>query len=292
MMKILVTGGRGQLGQALRNETAHSGQIQNIGLTVSFLDHETLDLTDKVKVEDYFASNVFDVVINCAAYTNVDKAETDREGAIRGNVEIVENIASIARKMGTRLIHISTDYVFDGRSMEPYKESDPTNPQSVYGKTKLEGEKRLMDECPDAVIVRTAWLYSSYGRNFYLTMRNKALAGESVRVVNDQTGCPTLADDLASTLLKIATVKEWKPGVYHYSNEGTPTTWHEFTKEIYHLHGADSEAVKPISAEEYGAPAPRPKYSVLDTNKIKEAFGIEIPEWKESLKKTVENGNK
>lgn len=287
-MRILITGGKGQLGQSLKQVLKNRRDIQ-----ASFIDLEELDLTDSKAVESYFQSHYCDVLVNCAAYTAVDRAEEEPERAESINVTGTENIALASKRHGFRIIHISTDYVFDGESQIPYRESDPTAPQSVYGRTKLEGENRLFTHNPQSIVIRTAWLYSLYGRNFFLTMRERALRGEAVRVVDDQTGTPTYAEDLAETILKIADSSEWLPGIYNYSNKGI-TTWYDFTREIYRLHGADPDVlVSRIKTEELNCAARRPKYSLLDKTKIKETFNINVPSWEESLAKTVkENGNK
>ena len=280
-MKLLVTGGKGQLGQSLREI------IRQRNVEAEFIDIEELDLTDKTSLESYFQNQKPDILINCAAYTAVDRAEGEPEKAEAINVKAVENLAIAARKNNFKIIHISTDYVFDGEKKDGYVESDIPNPQTVYGLTKLKGEEKLKEILRDAIIVRTAWLYSNYGRNFFLTMRAKALKEERVNVVGDQTGSPTNADDLASTILNIILSGKWEAGTYHYSNGGK-TTWYEFTREIYRLSGANPDLVSMISSMEYKSAARRPANSLLDKTKIIETFGIEIPYWKDSRRKIIE----
>lgn len=278
MPRLTVTGAKGQLGRSL-----HDLLERKEGISVDYLDIDELDLTDKEAVREHFRHNPADIIINCAAYTNVDKAESEPEKAVAVNVTAVENLAVAARETGAKIIHISTDYVFDGSGKRPYTESDEPNPHTVYGKTKLEGEVLLQRLLPDAIVVRTAWLYSPYGKNFFLTMRSRALKGEPSRVVDDQRGTPTLASDLAETLIAIAISPVWKPGVYNYTGEGE-ATWHDFTREIYRLHSAGENLVAPITSAELDCAAVRPAYSVLDKTKIKKTYGIVIPHWKESLR--------
>lgn len=278
-MQLLITGGDGQLGKSLELQLKNHCNFQ-----ASFIDIEDLDLTDKEAVDSYFRNHSCDILINCAAYTAVDKAETEPEIAKAVNAGVVRNIADAAIRNNFKVIHLSTDYVFDGNSVKAYTEEDITNPQSVYGKTKLEGEKILRELLPESsLIIRTAWLYSQFGKNFYLTMKNKAIENEKVKVVDDQTGTPTNANDLARTILKIAGSDEWKPGVYHFSNLGS-TTWYDFTREIYRLHGADPDLVNRIKTSELNSLAKRPKCSLLDKTKIMEAFHLNIPNWKDSLR--------
>lgn len=281
---IVVTGALGQLGKSLRDILEKRSDISFQGI-----DRDDVDLTSEAATREFFAMHSCDVVINCAAYTAVDKAETEREKAAAVNISAVGHIASCAKELGFRIIHVSTDYVFPGDADIPYKEADQTGPTTYYGESKLKGEQLLQSIVPEAVVVRTAWLYSGYGKNFFLTMREKALNGECVRVVADQTGSPTLATDLAQALVTVATVPEWAPGIYHFTNEGT-TTWYEFTREIYAALGADTNLVTPIRSDEFNCLAKRPHYSVLDKEKIKTTFGLEIPNWKDSLKQLINNG--
>lgn len=281
-MRLLITGGKGQLGSSLREILESRGDHES-----KFIDIDELDITERHSVEDFFSENSFDILINCAAYTAVDKAETERSLATAVNVSAIENLATAAKKYGFRVIHISTDYVFDGKSHIPYKETDQPNPRTVYGKTKLEGERMLQSILPDSIIIRTAWLYSLYGRNFFLTMKGKALRREEARVVDDQIGTPTYAPDLAAAIMKIIDSDNWEAGIFHFSNEGK-TTWFDFTRRIYELYGLPESLVSPIKSSELKNAAPRPAYSLLDKSKISSVYDIKIPGWEESLKRAVE----
>lgn len=283
-MYIVVTGAKGQLGKSLQDIFRKIPDFK-----VKYIDIEDLDLTDSFQVEKYFQqNNGFDYLINCAAYTAVDKAEMEPGKAESVNSDAVENIAKAAADKGFRIIHISTDYVFSGDVINPYKETDIPNPKTVYGETKLKGERKLLEIAPDSIIIRTSWLYSKYCKNFYITMRDKALMGEAVRVVNDQKGTPTNASDLAETILAIITAEQWIPGIYNFSNEGE-TTWYDFTKEIYGLVRNNPGLVSSTTTEEFKSLARRPKYSVLDKTKIKNTYRIKISDWRESLKRLVES---
>ncbi|MBQ5424507.1 MAG: dTDP-4-dehydrorhamnose reductase, partial [Bacteroidales bacterium] len=237
----------------------------------------------------FFANNKFDVVINCAAYTAVEKAEDDLENATLANAVAPRNLAKCANKFGFKLIHVSTDYVFDGKANTPYCEDAPTNPQSAYGRTKLEGEQNIAAENCDAVIVRTAWLYSEYGNNYVKTMIRLGSEGKIKGVVFDQVGTPTYAGDLAKALLKITDLYlnagEWHGGIYHFTNRGV-CSWYDFTMHIFRLTKIDAE-VKPLLTSEYPTKATRPTYSVLNTRKISETFGINIPYWTDSLREMI-----
>lgn len=276
-MKVLITGANGQLGSTIRDLLPSYPEIEAV-----FADIDTLDLTDAEAVESFLACNPVDYIVNCAAYTAVDKAETDAEKALEINAVAVKNLASAAKKNDARIVHISTDYVFDGEKESPYVETDIPAPRTVYGKTKLKGENLLRESGADHIILRTSWLYSRHGRNFFLTMKAKANAGEKVRVVADQLGCPTNAHDLAESILKIISDDKWTEGTYHFCNNGI-ASWKDFAAEIFVQCGASSELVSPVSTQEYGNTTPRPMYSVMDCSKFTETFGIEIPEWKESL---------
>lgn len=275
-MHILVTGGKGQLGRSLRD------LADQYPITARFVDIEELDLTDIAACREFFAANPCDVVINCAAFTAVDLAEDEVSKARLVNTGIPSMLGEFSNEFGFKVIHISTDYVFDGKGNSPYKETDQPNPQSVYGLTKLEGEWCLLRSNPDAVIVRTAWLYSPYGKNFFLTMRGKALSGESVKVVSDQIGTPTLASDLAKALLEITISDTWRPGIYHFTNEGS-ASWFDFTRAIYELSGADPSLVSPIATADYPTKARRPLYSILDKTKIKNTYKLNIRPWEDAL---------
>ena len=280
MKRVVVTGSEGQLGQSIKSLLKRDDGFS--GIIPIFVDLNDFNLADPEASSNFFQNHECDWVINCAAYTNVEKAEEDIEGARKGNVDTVNTLVEIAKEKGFRLIHISTDYVFDGDNDKPFKEDDAPNPTSVYGKTKLLGEQRIIEGMKESLIIRTSWLYSPFGRNFFLTMRNKAMSGEKVRVVNDQKGTPTYSMDLAHFLLTVVKANLWYPGVYHYSNQGE-TTWYEFTKEIYKLLGTDVSLVTPILSSEYSSNVKRPFYSVLDKTKVTETFGISIPGWEKSL---------
>lgn len=277
MANILITGANGQLGMELRK----------IGFTaldqVYFTDIAELDITDVVAIEDFIKKNEIDTVINCAAYTAVDKAEDEPETAEKINTTAVANLAKVAAKEDCLLIHISTDYVFDGTGTEPYTEKKRPCPISVYGKTKLAGEQAILKSGCFYIIIRTAWLYSGYGHNFVKTILRIASENEEIHVVADQLGTPTYARDLARAIVTIMEdeTRIEHEGVYHFTNDGS-CSWHEFATEIVRLGGKACK-VLPISTAEYPTKAVRPSYSVLNTTKIKSTFKVEIPEWKEAL---------
>ncbi|MEE3423638.1 MAG: dTDP-4-dehydrorhamnose reductase [Succinimonas sp.] len=269
---ILVTGSNGQLGTELRKLLPDA----------VFADVAELDITDAGAVNAFVSENQIETIINCAAYTAVDKAEDEEDLAYRINATGPENLA----KTGCRLVHISTDYVFNGESCVPYTASHETAPLSAYGRTKLAGERLILENNSRAVIIRTAWLYSSHGSNFVKTMRKLGETRDSVNVVNDQIGTPTFAGDLAAAILAIIPrINEETAGIYHYTNEGV-CSWYDFAYEIMELSGYSCR-VRPISSAEYPAKAHRPGYSLLDKSLIKKVFKIEIPYWKESLKKCL-----
>ncbi|MBL7778748.1 MAG: dTDP-4-dehydrorhamnose reductase [Chitinophagales bacterium] len=273
-MKVLVTGGNGQLGSELKDCLAFSKH------QVVFADRQMLDLADPVSMSTFFSDNVFDVVINCGAYTAVDKAESDELAANNINAVAPGLIAKFCKISGAKLIHISTDFVFDGYASVPYKETDETLPLSVYGKSKLEGEKHVLQFDSDAVIIRTGWLYSSYGHNFLKTILRLCSERGQLSVVFDQIGTPTYAADLALVIKNIMESGEWIPGVYHYSNEGV-ASWYDFAFAINRIAGLHCK-ILPIETYQYPTPAKRPSYSVLNKAKIKSQFGIYIPNWQES----------
>jgi dTDP-4-dehydrorhamnose reductase len=278
--KILVTGANGQLGNELRELASAYPQFQFFSTDV-----DTLNLCDKAEISSFLEKNPIDYIVNCAAYTAVDKAEDEAEMCYKVNCDAVQNIAESSQKH-TRIIHISTDYVFDGTGKTPLKESDQTNPQSVYGKSKLAGEQILMKIKPESIILRTAWLYSSFGNNFVKTMIRLGKERDSMNVVSDQIGTPTYAADLAKAILDIIIWSEEKnsfpAGIYHYSNEGV-CSWYDFTLKIHELAGITTCKVHPIPTSEYPTKAKRPMYSVLDKTKIKETFMVKISGWEESL---------
>ena len=279
MTKILITGGDGQLGSAIQ---AAAKNFPSFSLT--YTDIADFDITNAQSVDDYLAKEDFDYLVNCAAYTAVDKAEEDKSLAYLINEQGPKNLALACEKYNCRLIHISTDYVFDGKSYLPYKESMETNPPSVYGQSKLAGEKAIIEHYDSSIIIRTSWLYSEFGNNFFKTMLKFGAERKELRVIFDQIGTPTYAGDLASTILKIIEInkKLTTNEIYHFSNEGV-ISWYDFAKEIMELAHLSCNIV-PIESFEYPLPAPRPHYSVLNKSKIKTAFNLTIPYWKDSLK--------
>ncbi len=281
-MKILVTGANGQLGKEMHRVL----EQQCPGVTI-YTDVDTLDITDERAVEYFFEKNELTHVVNCAAYTAVDKAESDQTLCYRINVDAVQNLAKAASKYGVKVVHISTDYVFDGKSYRPYVQSDKTNPTSTYGTTKRKGEMILLSFCPDAIILRTAWLYSTHGHNFVKTMLKLGAEKPELRVVFDQIGSPTSAADLADAIHSILTARQWVPGTFHFSNEGV-ISWYDFAKAIHRIAGLTTCKVTPVTTEDYPTPATRPHYSVLDKSMIKRTYGIEIPYWEDSLRKCIE----
>ncbi len=280
-MKILVTGCYGQLGNSLRIELENDPEIEAM-----YTDYDTLDITDRDAVGRCLAENKFDFVVNCAAYTAVDRAETDDLKAAALNTGAVGNLGEAAARNGTKVIHISTDYVFSGLGCLPYDEKDEPYPQGIYGRTKLEGEGLLSSFCQDAMIIRTAWLYSQFGKNFVKTMMQLADTHDRLTVVCDQIGTPTFAGDLAKAIHTILRHDRWVPGIYHFTDEGV-ASWYDFSKAIFELAGKNVE-VTPVPSSEYPTPAKRPFYSVLSKNKIKKTFGMEIPYWRDSLKRCLE----
>ena len=278
-MTILITGSKGQLGSEIQHlaEDMDKEEYQFI-----FTDKEELDITDRQAVYDFVEQNNVSIIVNCAAYTAVDKAERDAELCELLNHVAPMYLAEAIDSVGGSMIQISTDYVFDGTACRPYSEDDITNPQGVYGSTKLAGEEAVIRSCVGAMVIRTAWLYSSFGNNFVKTMIRLGKERDTLGVVADQTGTPTYARDLAGAILEI--IKQGiVPGVYHYSNEGT-TSWYDFTKAIHRIAGITTCQVKPLHTEDYPTPAKRPHYSVLDKTKIKNTFKISIPWWEDSLK--------
>ncbi|KOH45183.1 dTDP-4-dehydrorhamnose reductase [Sunxiuqinia dokdonensis] len=285
MVKILVTGADGQLGSEIRRL---ANRFQDFHFL--FTDINELDLTDQAAVSQFVGQEAPDYIINCAAYTAVDIAEEDTELAALINTKVPALLGKLAQANNIKVIHISTDYVFDGTSFLPYTENDLVNPESIYGKSKLNGEIALLKEAPSAMVIRTSWLYSSHGKNFVKTMVKLGEDRDELRVVADQVGTPTFAGDLAEAILTIISktknnVCEWKPGIYHYSNEGV-CSWYDFAKAIHELYGINC-LVHPIPTEEYPTAAARPPYSVLNKSKIKRIFGVQIPYWRDSLKKCI-----
>lgn len=280
IMKILITGSNGQLGNSLRREFSGDADIE-----ATYTDYDTLDITNREAVARFLEDNKFDVVVNCAAYTAVDRAESDDLKASALNTGAVGNLGDAAKRCNTKVIHISTDYVFSGQGFRPYEENDEPYPQSIYGRTKLEGEGLLTSFCQDAMIIRTAWLYSEYGNNFVKTMLRLAKDHDEIRVVCDQIGTPTYAGDLARAIHHILRHDRWVPGIYHYTDEGV-ASWYDFAKSIFDIAGIDMK-VTPIPTRDYPTPAKRPLYSVLSKGKIKNVFGMDIPYWRNSLKECI-----
>jgi dTDP-4-dehydrorhamnose reductase len=280
-MNILVTGSKGQLGSELSELSVNHSQ-----LNFFFTDVDELDICDSEKLESFLMDNNISYIINCAAYTAVDKAESEKELAFKVNAEAVKVLSRSSTKHNAPLIHISTDYVFDGKSGIPYTEDDPTEPNSVYGHSKLAGEKAIEDYASNAIIIRTAWLYSSYGSNFVKTMIRLGNERDNLGVVADQIGSPTYAKDLAKAILTIIDAKPPK-GVhyYHYSNEGS-CSWFEFAEEIFKQKNIKVN-LKALETKDYPTPANRPSFSLLDKTKIKTDFDVYIPDWKESLSKCL-----
>ncbi len=281
MTKLLITGANGQLGSEIKKIAGHFPELEFL-----FTDVAELDITHPEKVAAFLSENQPAFLINCAAYTAVDKAETDEETARLINAVAVSILAEQSAKINCRMVHISTDYVFDGKASHPYAEEAPVKPQSAYGRTKLEGEQLCLKNNPQSIIIRTSWLYSAFGNNFVKTMLRLGSERGELRIVADQVGCPTNAADLAHAILTIissvvAGQKPFEAGIYHYSNEGA-TSWYDFTVAILEKAGLSCSVV-PITTAEYPLPAPRPAYSVMDKSKIKRIFGIEIPHWEESL---------
>lgn len=283
--RILVTGANGQLGMELQKISPLFS-----GFDFIFTGRDDLPIEDHKAVKEYFKPGLFNFCINCAAYTAVDKAESETEKAYSINAEAVGNLAFTCSENNTTFIHISTDFVFDGKATEPYKETDKTLPLNVYGKSKLLGEDLVFKYNSTAIIIRTSWLYSSYGNNFVKTMLRLMNEKESINIVEDQLGCPTYAADLAVGIMKIIgkldLPKNKNSGIYHFANKGI-ISWYEFALAIKELSGSKC-IIYPIPSSGYRSAAQRPAYSALNTDKIRKVFGIEIPQWKDSLQKCLE----
>lgn len=286
MKNILVTGAYGQLGNEVRILSANYPQYNFM-----FTDVDSLDICDKAMLMDFVQGNDIRYIINCAAYTAVDKAEDEQALCEKINAKAVKNLGEAAQSVGAGVIHVSTDYVFNGKGHMPYTEDMPTNPCSVYGKTKLKGEKALLKACEKAMVVRTAWLYSPFGNNFVKTMRKLGAERQELNVIFDQVGTPTYAEDLAAALLVMMdqTIDQDhdKAGIYHFSNEGV-CSWYDFTLKIHQLSGITTCQVNPIETKDYPTKAARPHYSVLNKAKIKAAFGVKVPHWEVSLQRCIE----
>jgi dTDP-4-dehydrorhamnose reductase len=282
-MNVLITGSKGQLGNELlilsKNFSQHS---------YFFTDIAEMDICDKTAIEEVVTKNKIDIIINCAAYTAVDKAEQEQQYAFKLNAEAVGNLCEVAQNYKIFLIHTSTDYVFDGRKNGPYLETDKTNPVSVYGKTKCKGEEIIMQHQLPSLIIRTSWLYSSFGNNFVKTILRLSHEKTHINVVSDQIGAPTYARDLASAIIQIVSSEKFpgKPVIYHYANEGK-ISWYDFALAILEISGSNTP-IHPIPAKDYPLPAPRPSNSLFCLDKIKKDFGISIPFWKDSLTDCLE----
>ena len=274
--RVVVTGGDGQLGNEIANI---AGEYINFQFT--FLTRKEFPLENFDIITNWLNQNPVDIFIHCAAYTAVDKAESEKEKAFKVNAEAPGLIASTLAKTNSRLIYISTDYVFDGSSSMPLKEEALTNPLNIYGASKLKGERLVLVNNPNTQIIRTSWLYSEFGNNFVKTMLRMMKAGHSINVVQDQKGSPTFAGDLARVIMKMIENENFLPGTFHYSNEGE-TTWYEFALEIKKLTGSDCK-ILPIPTSGYPTSAKRPEYSLLDTSKIKKEYNLVIPNWRTSL---------
>jgi len=282
MKKILVTGAQGQLGQCIQLATSNNNNLEFV-----FASRAIVDITNRESVLYFFEQHTFDYCINTAAYTHVDNAEKEKDTAFLVNAEGVQNIAIACAKNNVILIHISTDYVFDGGATRPYKEEYPTNPIGVYGASKLAGEQVVQEHCDAYYIIRTSWLYSQFGHNFFKTIIKHASAGKSLTITTEQQGCPTNANDLAKFLIEIIVSETKQYGIYHYSNTGIGT-WYDFAAEILKNipHLKDTNLAK---IDHYPTFAKRPEYSVMDTQKAERVFGIQTKNWKDSLKKLIIN---
>lgn len=280
-VSILVTGANGQLGQSFKKIASRYSDFHFV-----FADRSLLDVTEEEKVKAFFSQHSFQYCINCAAYTAVDKAEEDKENALKGNVLAPRYLAQSCKQARTTLVHFSTDYVFNGEGQSPYLPDDPVQPVNYYGSTKLDGEKAIQQECEDYIIIRTSWVYSEFGKNFVKTMLNLMESRDAISVVNDQKGAPTYAVDLADAVMQMFTKGLKHKGIYHYSNKGM-ITWFEFAVSIQQLSGLNCQ-VNPIPTSGFPTPAKRPAFSVLDTSTLEKDYQIQIPEWKESLKTCIQ----
>lgn len=281
MTTILITGSRGQLGNEMQIAAKSFPDFNYI-----FTDIDELDICDKAALEFFIKENKVNIIVNCAAYTAVDKAEDDIQNCYKINADAVKNIAEVAQANNIKVVHVSTDYVFDGTNYLPYTEDQPVCPTSVYGKSKLAGEQALINICSNNIIIRTSWLYSSFGNNFVKTMMKLGSERDSLNVIFDQVGTPTNAADLAVTILQILSKKTFVTGIFHFSNEGV-CSWYDFTKSIHRIAGIKCD-VRPIETKDYATRTPRPHYSVLNKAKIKSIYNINIPHWEESLERCIQ----
>lgn len=285
MNNILITGANGQLGNEMQVVAKENPQYHYF-----YTDVNELDITNEQAILTFVEKNEIDLIVNCAAYTAVDKAEDNEDLCHKLNAVAPGYLAKAAETRHAGMIQISTDYVFDGTQHIPYKEDQTTCPDSVYGTTKLEGERQVLNNCTNSLIIRTAWLYSIYGNNYVKTMIRLGKEKEQLGVIFDQIGTPTYANDLARAIFAIIN-KGIVRGIYHFSDEGV-CSWYDFTIAIHRLAGIKTCKVKPLHTEEYPTKANRPHYSVLDKTKIKNTFGIEIPHWEESLKRCIQTLSK
>jgi dTDP-4-dehydrorhamnose reductase len=287
MKNILVTGGNGQLGQSLQKIAGAYPQF-----SIVFTDYAELDITNAQALTDFFADQQIDACINCAAYTAVDKAESDEDKAFLLNFQAVLNLAEICAQHKAQLVHISTDYVFNGKQNVPYVETDDTDPQGIYGASKVRGEAAATGYNSETIVIRTSWLYSEYAVNFVKRMKELMQEKQELNVVFDQAGTPTYAGDLAKAILDVLQYKATNPdaavgGIYHYSNEGV-TSWFDFAVTIKEMTGATT-SIQPVTSDKYQTAAKRPAYSVLNKEKIKSTFGLAIPYWRDSLTQCLKN---
>ena len=280
MTTILITGSNGLLGNEMQQAAVRFPNFNYI-----YTDVAELDICDKSALDAFVKANNVNVIVNCAAYTAVDKAEDDVELCYKINRDAVRNIAEVASDNKVKVVHVSTDYVFDGTNYLPYTEDMPVCPATVYGKSKLEGEQALLKNCKESVILRTAWLYSSFGNNFVKTMMKLGTERDSLGVIFDQVGTPTYAADLADAIMQLISSETFVPGIYHFSDEGV-CSWYDFTKTIHRMANITCD-VKPIETKDYPARTPRPHFSVLNKGKIKSTYGISIPHWEVSLEKCI-----
>lgn len=281
-MKILVTGAHGQLGNEMRDVL----ERLKPGIT-TYIDIDDLDLGDFDAVEKYLTEGDFSHVVNCAAYTAVERAEIEKSECHRANVDTISNIGRMSERLGFKVLHVSTDYVFDGNSSKPYTESDKVNPMSEYGISKRHGETALLGLSPECIIIRTGWLYSSYGNNFVKTMLRLGQERKNINVVFDQIGTPTYAADLAETIALILFNRQWTPGIYNYADEGA-CSWYDFATVILRIANISDCKVSAITSKDYPSAVTRPHYSVLDKSKIKAVYGADVPHWEASLTRCLD----
>ena len=292
-MKILVTGKNGQLGQSIKRLLDEKCFANLSSFSFIFTGREELNLENLESNQSYFVRNDIDIIINCAAYTKADQAEEDQNQANLINHNAVKELAKISKRNKIKLIHISTDYVFNGHKKEPYTEDDKTSPINIYGETKLAGELAIISAMPfNSIIIRTGWVYSEFGNNFVKTILNLATKSNTLDIVSDQIGTPTYAYDLAHSILHIVSTEHFlendmPTAIFHYSNEGK-STWYEFAKEIISIAGINCD-LNPIKTEDYPLPAMRPKYSILSKKKISHEYALNINHWKDALKACLQN---